>query len=105
MLLRPASSSLIAVIRAHSSLAGNSFITGEAAAQTSLAVTQTLVGALCPRRQVIGIDHFANPSKILRACSLGAIRTSPLGLAIQTSEALAVVVELAGAMVGAVVLT
>jgi len=54
--------------------------------------------------EIVGIHHVSDPSEVLGAGALRAIRTSPFGLAIQTREAQAVVVELAGAVVGAVVL-
>lgn len=103
-LLGPASSAVVAVVGAGSSLASNSFVPGEALARANLAVTETLVGALSPRVNVVSVDNSADPSEVPGAGSQGAIRASPLGLAIEADEAVAVVVHLASAVVGAVVL-
>ena len=54
--------------------------------------------------EIIGIHHVSDPSEVLGAGALRAIWTGPFGLTIQTCKAQAVVVELAGAVVGAVVL-
>lgn len=54
--------------------------------------------------QVIRIDYVSDPCEVAWACAEGTIWTRPVGLAVQTCEALAVVVLLAGTVVGAVVL-
>jgi len=102
--LGPAGSTVIAVVRAGGSLASNSFIAGETLAGTNLAVTETSVGALSPRMNVVGIDNSTDPGKVLGASSQRAIRASPLRLSIEAGEAQTVVVHLAGAVIGAVVL-
>jgi len=95
VLLRPAGTTVIAVIRAQGTLASNTIVAREATAGACGAITGTLVRALGPRVQVIGINHFTNPSEVFRAGTQGAIRTSPLRLAIKTSKAFTVVVHLA----------
>jgi len=104
MLLRPASSTIIAVVRAEGSLASNAFIAGEAGAHAGLAVAKTLIGAFSPGVQVVGSNDITDPSVIVGASALRAIRTGPFRLHIETSEALAVVVHLASSMIGAMVL-
>ena len=104
VLFRPASTAVVAVVRTSGTLTSNTIIARKAGARTSLAIARALVGALHPRVQVVGVDHFTNPGEVARACAKRAIRASPLRLTVQTSEALAVVVLLAGAVVGAVVL-
>jgi len=104
-LLRPASASIIAVVGAHSTLASNTIITSKAIANSSRAITDTLVAALRPRMQVVGVHHLADPGEVLGASTQGAIRARPLRLSIETSEALAVVVILTSAVIGTVVLT
>lgn len=99
VLLGPASAAVIAVIGAHSSLASNAIITGEATASSGGSITGTLVRALSPGVQIVGIDDIADPGEVLGTSSLRAIRASPLRLAIQTSEALAVIVHLASTVI------
>jgi len=103
VLLGPAGATVVAVIGADGSLASYTFVSGEALAGTNLAVAQTSVGALRPRVEIIGVDNSANPCKVLGAGSQGAVRAGPLGLSVEADEAVAVVVHLAGAVVGAVV--
>jgi len=105
MLLRPASTAIITVIRAGRTLASNTIISIVTFASTALAITGTLVRTLDPWMKVVRVDHITYPSEITRACTKGAIRSSPLRLSIKASEALAVAVLLAGAVVAAVVLT
>jgi len=105
MLLRPAGSSVITIVRARGTLASNAIITREARAGASLAIAGALVGALHPRVNIVGIDHLTDPSKVTRASTLGAIRSCPLILSIKSLEALAIVVNLASSMAGAVILT
>jgi len=104
VLLGPAGATVVAVIGADGSLASYTFVSGEALAGTNLAVAQTSVGALRPRVEIIGVDNSANPCKVLGAGSQGAVRAGPLGLSVEADEAVAVVVHLASAVVGAVVL-
>jgi len=104
MLLRPACTAIIAVVRAKSSLTSDTIVTREAAAGAGGTIACPFVGALDPRMEIVGIHHVSDPSKVLRAGALRAIWTSPFRLTIQTCEAQAVVVELAGAVVRAVVL-
>jgi hypothetical protein len=105
MLLGPASSSVIAIVGANGSLACNTFIAREASAGTSGTIAATFVRALRPRRQVVSIDDITDPSEISGAHSQRAVGSSPLWLTVQTGKAVAVVVELASAVVRAVVLT
>ena len=56
------------------------------------------------RTEIVDIRYISDPSEILGAGALRAIWTGPFGLAIQTCEAQAVVVELAGAVIRAVIL-
>jgi hypothetical protein len=67
--LRPAGSSVVTVIRAQCTLAGNSFIPRKALALASGAVAVTLVGALHPGVQVICSDNTSNPGKVFGAGS------------------------------------
>jgi len=105
MLLRPACSTVIAVVGTKSSLTSDAIVaTREATAGAGGTVACPFVGALDPRMKIVSIHHISDPSEVLRAGALRAIWTSPFRLTIQTCEAQAVVVELAGAVVGAVVL-
>lgn len=105
MLLRPASTTVVTVVRASGTLACNTIITREARAGSSLAVAGSLVRALDPGVQVVGVNDLSDPSKVARACAKRAVGTSPFRLSIQAGEALAVVVLLTGSVVGAVILT
>jgi hypothetical protein len=105
VLLRPASATVVAVIRAGRTLASNTVIAREALARTRLAVTCTLVRALHPRVEIVRVDDISDPSEIARASAKTAIRASPLGLAVETCEALAVAILLTRSVVGTVVLT
>jgi len=105
VLLRPAGAAVITVVGAQGALAGHTVIAGEAAASAGGAVAGSLVGALSPGMQIVGIDHLTHPGEVLGAGAQGAVGTSPLRLAIQTGEALAIVVHLTGSVVGAVILT
>jgi len=104
MLLGPACSAVIAVVGTKSSLTSDTIVAREATAGAGGTVASPFIGALDPRMEIIGIYHVSDPSEILGAGALRAIWTGPFGLTIQTCEAQAVVVELAGAVVGAVVL-
>lgn len=92
MLLRPAGSSVVAVVGAHGTLARNSIISTEALAQSSLSVAKSLVGAFSPRVQIVLVHHGADPSEVVRAQAERAVGSSPFRLAIETSEAFAVIV-------------
>lgn len=104
MLLGPASSTVVTVVRADGTLASNTLISSKALALTSVTVANSLVRALSPGVKVVGIDHVTNPGKVLGTGALRAIRAGPLSLAINAGVALAVVVELAGSVAGALVL-
>ena len=104
MLLGPACSAVIAVVGAKSSLTSDTIVTREATAGAGGTVASPFIGALDPRMEIVRIHHVSDPSEVLGAGALRAIWTGPFGLTIQTCEAQAVVVELAGAVVGAVVL-
>ena len=104
MLLGPACSTVIAVVGTKSSLTSDAIVARKATAGAGGTVASPFIGALDPRMEIIGIHHVSDPSEVLRAGALRAIWTSPFRLTIQTCEAQAVVVELAGAVVGAVVL-
>lgn len=101
--LRPASAAVIAVVRAVSALAGVAVISGEAAAEASGAVAEAFVGALSHRVEVIRVSNSSDPSMIIRASAQRAVRTSPFGVSIEASVALAVDVLDASAMAGALV--
>lgn len=66
MLLGPAGTTVIAVVGADSALASNTIISREALAQTSLAVTETLVGAFSDGMQIILVDDAADPRVVMR---------------------------------------
>ena len=100
MLLGPACSTVIAVVGTKSSLTSDAIVARKAATGAGGTVACPFVGALDPRMEIVGIHHVSDPSEVLRAGAL----TSPFRLTIQTCEVQAVVVELAGAVVGAVVL-
>jgi len=70
MLLRPAGSSVVAIVRASGSLAGNTIITREAGASACLAIAGAFVGALDPRVDVVSIDDFSNPGEVTRTSAL-----------------------------------
>lgn len=105
VLLRPARTTVVTVIGAGRTLARNAVVSREALAGAGLAVARALVGALHPGVEVVGVDDITDPGEIAGAGAEGAVWASPLVFTIQTSEALAVGVLLAGAVVGAVVLT
>lgn len=105
VLFGPAGASVIAVVGTDGSLASNTFVAGEALAGTNLAVAKASVGALRPGVEIISIDNSTNPGEVLRASSQGAVRAGPLRLTVESNETVAVIVHLAGAMVGAVILT
>lgn len=104
VLLGPASTTVVTVVRASGTLACNTIIAREARACAGLAVARPLVGALDPGMQVVGVDHLSDPSKVAGASAKRAVGTSPFRLSIQAGEALAVVVLLTGSVVGAVIL-
>jgi len=105
VLLRPASSTIVTVVRAYGTLARNTLVTSETLALTSVAVADTFVGALGPGVKIVGIDHITNPGEILGAGALRAIGASPLSFTVNSSVAFAVIVELAGSVARALVLT
>jgi len=92
VLLRPARTTVVTVVRANGTLTSNTIITSETLASTGLSVAKTLVGALSPGVQVILVHNATDPSIILRASTERAIGTSPLWLTIQTEIALTVVI-------------
>jgi len=104
MLLRPACSAVIAVVRTKSSLTSDTIVTREAAAGAGGTIACPFVGALDPRMEIVGIHYVTDPSEVLGTGTLRTIWTSPFRFTIQTCEAQAVIVELACAVVGAVVL-
>jgi len=104
MLLGPACSTVIAVVGTKSSLTSDAIVARKAATGAGGTVAGPFVGALDPRMEIVGIHHVSDPSEVLRAGALRAIWTSPFRLTIQTCEAQTVVVELACAVVRAVVL-
>lgn len=53
--------------------------------------------------RTVGDDNAADPGEVLGAGSEGAVRSGLLRLAVQSEEAVAVGVHLAGAVIGAVV--
>jgi hypothetical protein len=104
VLLGPAGAAVVAVIGAGRALACNAVIAGEARTLAGLTVARSLVRALHPRVQVVGVDHITNPGEVARAGAQRAVGAGPLRLAVQAGEAFAVVVHLTRAVVGAVVL-
>lgn len=99
VLLRPTSAAIVTVVVADGSLASNTIVAGEAVASTGGTVASSLIGALNPRVKVICVYDLSNPGKVLRAGSLRAIGSGPLGLAVQTGVALAIIVHLASAVI------
>ena len=87
MFLRPACSTVIAIIGTKCSLASYTVVARKAAAGSRSAIACPFIGALDPRMEIIGIYHLADPSEVLRTGSQGAIWTGPFRLAIETSEA------------------
>ena len=85
-------------------MTGDTVIAREAVADASAAVANTLVRALRLRMQVIRIDHISHPSSINRTGSERAVRSSPLRKTIETGVAVAVEVDFASSVIGAVVL-
>jgi hypothetical protein len=55
--------------------------------------------------QVVGVDDGSYPGEVFGAGSLGAVRTGPLSLAVETSETLAIDIQLACSVARAVVVT
>jgi hypothetical protein len=104
VLLGPASSTVIAVVRADGTLASNALISSEALALTGGSIANTFVGALNPGVEIVVVHNTTNPGEVLGACAERAVRTSVLGLAVNALEASAVVVELTGSMSRALVL-
>jgi len=82
MLLRPASTTVVTVVRASGTLACNTIVPREARAGTGLAVAGSLVRALDPGVQVVGVNDLSDPGKVARACAKRTIRASPLRLSI-----------------------
>jgi len=105
VLLGPASSTVVTVIRTSRTLASDTVVAREALARPRLAVTCTLVGALYPRMEVVRVNNISNPCEIARASAKTAVRTGPLWLAVEACETLAVAILLACSVVGTVVLT
>ena len=62
LLLRVADATVVAVVGADGSFAGNAVVVGEALALTRLSVADALVGALYGRMGVVGTLHVADPS-------------------------------------------
>jgi hypothetical protein len=104
VLLWPAGALHVAVVGAHGTLASNTIITSKAVAAAGLAVTASLVGALRPWVQVVLVDDTSDPGVVLGAGAQRAVGTGPLGLAVKTQVAVAVVVQLASAVAGTGVL-
>jgi len=69
VLLGPASATVIAVIRASSTLAGNSLVSSKALAFSSGTVAGSFIRALHPRVKIVSIDNRSNPSIVLGACA------------------------------------
>lgn len=105
VLLRPAGALIVTVVGADGTLTSNTIVPWVADTLTRLAITVTLVGALHPRMQVVLVDNFTNPSKVLRTSALGAIRTSPFSFAVKAQITVAVIVQLTSTVTRARVLT
>lgn len=69
VLLGPASTTVIAVIRASGTLAGNSLISSKALAFSSGTIAGSLIRALHPGVKIVSIDNRSNPSIVLGACA------------------------------------
>jgi hypothetical protein len=82
MLLGPACSTVIAVVRAKSSLTSDAIVAREATASARGTVACPFVRALDPRMEIVSIHHISDPSEVLRAGALRAIWTSPFRLTI-----------------------
>ena len=70
MLLGPAGAAIVAVLGANGTLACDAIVAWKALAGTSLSVANSLVAALLPRVNIIGVDNSADPSKVLGADTL-----------------------------------
>lgn len=105
MLLRPASSLIITVIRANGTLTSSSFVASKALTLSRTTITSPFVGTFSPRMHVVRVDGRTNPSKIIRTSARRAIRTSPFSLTIKTLETLAVAIDFASTMARALILT
>ena len=104
MLLRPAAAAVIAVVGANCALAGHSFVPGEARAQTSGSVAETLIRALCPRVQVICANYGTDPCEVLRTSSQRAIWSGPFGFSRRAVVAQAIIIHLTSSVSRTVVL-
>lgn len=104
MLLGPASSLVVAVVGADGSLASSTLVTSEALALTGAAVADTLVRALGPGMNIVGVNSGANPSKVKGAGARRAVGAGPLIISVQSSEAFAVAIHLTSSVAGALIL-
>lgn len=95
---------LVAVIRADSALAGDTVVASEAGAGSRLAVAGSLIRALDPGVEVVGVHYRANPSKVFGASSQRAIRARPFGFTTEPNVAVTIDVVFAIAMTIALIL-
>lgn len=104
VLLWPAGTSVIAIIRTSGALASYSFISSKAFAFSSGAIAGSFIRALHPRMEVVSIHHRSNPSVVLGACAQRAVSTSPFWLTIDSSIALAVIIKFTSSVARALIL-
>ena len=77
-------------MRAVGALACCSIVTRETAAETGGSITHTFIRALSKRVEIVSIAYSPNPCHIIWAGAKGAVCTSPLGVAIKSSVAVAI---------------
>lgn len=104
MFLRPTSATIIAVVGAKCTLAGNTIVTWETIAGSTGAIARSLVRAFNPWMQIICINYIANPSVILWTSTLGAVRTCPFRFPVKSGETFTIIIGFTGTMTGTIVL-
>ena len=92
LLLGEAHPGLGAVVRAYSSLAGDSLVILEASTRASLCIARSLIGALRDGVRIVSGDDISHPGLILRASSLRAVGLRPSGLAVNSRIALTLII-------------
>ena len=78
VLFRPAGAAVIAVVGAQRALAGHTVVAREAGAGAAGAVAGSLVGALHPGMQVVGVHHVSHPCEVLGTGALRAVGAGPI---------------------------
>mmetsp|Transcript_119692 Transcript_119692/g.290486 ORF Transcript_119692/g.290486 Transcript_119692/m.290486 type:complete len:223 (+) Transcript_119692:204-872(+) len=105
MLLRPASSSVIAIVGAGETLTSHTIISRETGTYTSFPITGASVRTLRPRMQIISIDHVTDPRVVVRTSTERTVGAGPLRLAVHSRVAEAVLVNHTTAVTRAAILT